>query len=171
MPDNELNKIEDISKHDFDDFEQPDDQVEKEDNFGPEKTVEQGKSFEEGRETVLREIEKSGSEEFVGGLAGVSNAQKERQEKIKEVEKILEEDMEEIFVSMPPNKQAEFKRLGEETTRKILGLLDRAKIKVSDVIKLVKKWLSIVPGINKFFLEQESKIKADEIIKIKENNK
>jgi len=32
---------------------------------------------------------------------------------------------------------------------------------------LIKKWLLLIPGVNKYFLEQEAKIKADEIVKMK----
>ena len=35
------------------------------------------------------------------------------------------------------------------------------------IIDVIKKWLSIIPGINKFFLEQEAKIKTDKIMELK----
>lgn len=166
MPDSELSKkIEGISRPELSVQEKSETQSEK--NLSFEK-LEDRSSFDNGRAVVLEEIEGKKNAELVGGLAGASNAQKERQQKIKEVEKILEEDMQDIFISLPPAKQEEFKKTGEEITKKIINLLDKAKIKIGDVIKLIKQWLSIVPGINKFFLEQESKIKADEIIKIKE---
>jgi hypothetical protein len=34
-------------------------------------------------------------------------------------------------------------------------------------VDVIKRWLSIIPGINKFFLEQDAKIKAEKIIKLK----
>jgi len=52
--------------------------------------------------------------------------------------------------------------------KKINTLLDKAKINLGKIASLIRKWLSIIPGVNKFFLEQEAKIKADEIMKLKE---
>ena len=84
-----------------------------------------------------------------------------------EIGNILEKDLEDIYFNLSPEKQAEFKNKGEETAKKISLALQKTKIKVNQIISLIKDWLKIIPGINKFFLEQEAKIKADEIIKMK----
>jgi len=94
-------------------------------------------------------------------------AARKRKEREKKIENILAKNMEEIYLNMPPDKQKEFKTAGEEAAREINGLLDKTKLKVKKIIGIIRKWLSIIPGVNKFFLEQESKIKADEIMKIK----
>jgi hypothetical protein len=93
----------------------------------------------------------------------------EDEEKKKEIEKILEKDLAEIYFSLPPEKRAEFKQQGEETRDKINDLLKKTAVRLQDVIKLILKWLALIPGVNRFFLEQEAKIKADEIIKMKNN--
>ncbi len=118
------------------------------------------------RRKVLEEIEEAESI-APGGLAAASSVAAAFAARQKEIEKVLEEDLEEIYIKMPPDKQREFKLAGEETVQKINSLLGSAKFKIKKIINLIKKWLSIIPGINKFFLEQEAKIKADEIIKIK----
>ena len=87
----------------------------------------------------------------------------------KSIEAILEKDLEQMYSQMPAEKQAEFKRKGEETARKINALFEKTKVKVRQIIELIKNWLLTIPGINKFFIEQEAKIKADEIIKLKSN--
>ena len=87
---------------------------------------------------------------------------------LKDIERILSEDLEEIYWQLPPDKQQEFRRAGEETARKIKKLLESAKIKVKKIARLVWDWLKIIPGVNKFFLEKESKIKTDEILKLKD---
>jgi len=87
----------------------------------------------------------------------------------KEIEDVLSHDLKDIYLQMPLNKQAEFKMKGEETAREINSLLDMAKIEVGKIIGLIRKWLQIIPGINAFFIEQEAKIKADEIIRLKKN--
>ena len=43
------------------------------------------------------------------------------------------------------------------------------KVKVKKILKLILEWLRILPGINRFFLEQEAKIKTDRIIQLKED--
>jgi hypothetical protein len=79
----------------------------------------------------------------------------------------LAKDMGDIYLNMSPAKQQEFKREGEKTAREINSLLQKTKVTIKKIISLIKKWLSIIPRVNKFFLEQESKIKADEIMKLK----
>lgn len=84
-----------------------------------------------------------------------------------EVDNILSEGLSETFLTMPPDKQKLFKIEGEKTVKKINVLLDSAKINVGKIISLIRKWLSIIPGVNRFFLDQEAKIKSDNILKIK----
>ncbi len=91
------------------------------------------------------------------------SAQKERE---KQIENILESGLEEIYLRMSPEKQQKFKAVGEQTAQEINKLLDSAKVKVKQIIDLIKKWLSLIPGVNKFFLEQEAKIKADKIMEL-----
>lgn len=83
------------------------------------------------------------------------------------IEDILEEDLEQIYFQMPPNKQAEFNKVGEETASKISFLLQGVKIQVKKILELIIHWLKIIPGVNKFFLEQEAKIKTDELLKLR----
>lgn len=84
------------------------------------------------------------------------------------LEAILEEDLEDLYFSLPENKQQEFKIKGEETTKKIAYLLTNTKATFRKIFKLIFQWLKIIPGVNKFFIEQEAKIKADRILEIKE---
>lgn len=120
------------------------------------------------RENVLSEIaeaEKAGSQ--TQAVPIVNRARDEKKIRGKKIEKILEKNLEELYIHMPPDKKTKFKNLGEQTANQINNLLDKTKIKIKEVIDLIRKWLLIIPGINKFFLEQEVKIKADEIIKLK----
>ena len=86
---------------------------------------------------------------------------------LEKIEDILEEDLEQIYFQMPPNKQAEFTKAGEETASKINLLLQGVKIQVRKILDLIIRWLKIIPGINKYFLEQEAKIKTDELLKLR----
>ncbi|PIT94125.1 hypothetical protein COU00_00405 [Candidatus Falkowbacteria bacterium CG10_big_fil_rev_8_21_14_0_10_43_11] len=87
---------------------------------------------------------------------------------LKDIERVLSEDLEEIYFQLPPDKQQEFKKRGEDTARKIKELLAQTKIKAKKIAALIFAWLKIIPGVNKFFLEKESKIKTDEVLKLKD---
>ena len=110
------------------------------------------------------EIEQIG--EANRGIVAAGNAAGASQARKKEIERILEAGLEDIFAGLPPEKKTEFVRAGEETAGRINELFDTAKVRAKKIIVLIKKWLLILPGINKFFLEQEAKIKTDEIIKL-----
>lgn len=101
------------------------------------------------------------------GVIAATNAQHGARLAEKEIESVLEKDMAEIYMNLSQEKKIEFKIKGEETAREINNLLQKTKVKIGDIIRLIKNWLAIIPGVNKFFLEQEAKIKADEIMKMK----
>jgi hypothetical protein len=94
----------------------------------------------------------------------------EYEEREKQIENFLARDLEEIYLGLPLDKQVEFRKEGEETARKINKLLEKTKINLGKIVNLIRKWLSLIPGVNKFFLEQEAKIKADEIVKLRNKN-
>jgi hypothetical protein len=85
----------------------------------------------------------------------------------RQIESVMAKGLEEIYMSLPPEKKAEFKRVGEETAVKVNLLLEKTKVNIGKVVNLIKKWLSLLPGVNKMFLEQEAKIRSDEILKLR----
>jgi len=99
----------------------------------------------------------------------VTSVISEYEERERQIENFLAKDLEEIYLGLPLNKQVEFRKTGEETARKINKLLEHTKINIGKIVVLIRKWLALIPGVNKFFLEQEAKIKADEIIKLRKN--
>lgn len=121
----------------------------------------------EERQKILDEIGRFGSND-TGVTSALSDEGVKSREQEKKIEKILETGLTDIYLSLRPDKQEEFRREGEKTAQKINSLLNKAKINLGKIINLIKKWLAIIPGVNRFFLEQEAKIKADEMIKLKE---
>ena len=115
--------------------------------------------------------EQKGTTEMTAGFVVGQGILQKRKEREEQIERILAKDMEEIFEGMPEMKQKEFKQQGEKTAKEISLMLEKTRVKIKKVINLIKKWLSVIPGVNKFFLEQESKIKTDEIMKIKTEHK
>lgn len=83
------------------------------------------------------------------------------------IEKVLEEDLEEVYFNLSEEQQEEFKKKGEETANSIRKLMESVKEHAKEIVSLITNWLKIVPGINNFFIEQEAKIKADKILNIK----
>ncbi|OGY47462.1 MAG: hypothetical protein A3J65_03200 [Candidatus Buchananbacteria bacterium RIFCSPHIGHO2_02_FULL_45_11b] len=86
---------------------------------------------------------------------------------LKKIESILEEDLQDAYFSLDMDLQQKFKAEGEKTAAKIERLLNETKVKTSKVLKLILDWLKMIPGINRFFLNQEAKIKTDRLIKMK----
>ena len=84
------------------------------------------------------------------------------------VEKIMQEGLADAYRELTPVQQQEFKIKGEETALKIRQLMRSTRVKVKSVFKLLIEWLKLLPGINRFFLEQEAKIKADKILTLKD---
>jgi len=83
-----------------------------------------------------------------------------------EIESIMEENLREIYQNMPDELKLRFNSEGEKTAGEINNLMQSLKATTKKLIEALKKWLLIIPGINKFFLEQEAKIKADKIMAI-----
>lgn len=86
-----------------------------------------------------------------------------------QIEHIMEEGLQEAYKELSTVEQQEFKIKGEETAWEIRALLKQAKLKIKTIFKLLVSWLKLLPGVNRFFLEQEAKIKVDKIISLKNN--
>ncbi len=127
------------------------------------------KKLEEARKTVIDEINQAENmaPPMIGPVGGVAAPTMQRQ---KQIETVLSSGLNEIYLNLTPEKQKQFKKAGEETAGKINLLLAKAKVNIGAIIKLIRKWLSLIPGVNRYFLEQEAKIKADEILKMKNEN-
>jgi hypothetical protein len=93
-----------------------------------------------------------------------------RDEMTVKVEKILSVGLADTYAKLSPVAQQEFKLKGEQTAIKIRELLQSAKIKVKKIFNLILQWLSLLPNINRFFLEQEAKIKTDRVIELKKQS-
>ncbi|NCU44327.1 hypothetical protein EOM71_01465 [Candidatus Falkowbacteria bacterium] len=84
------------------------------------------------------------------------------------IDDILEDGLAEIYGSLSPDQQQKLRQSGEQTVRQIDQLLDHAKSQLGKIIGLIRRFLLIIPGVNRFFLEQEVKIKTDKIMALKD---
>lgn len=129
---------------------------------------------ENAREQIVREnISQSEIANFrlPQNNAPAQQAIRSNEIELKKVENILSQNMENVFLSMDAQSQIAFKQKGEETAKKIVVLLQSGKAKIKKVIDLILAWLRVIPRVNKHFLQQEAKIKADEIMNLYQKNK
>lgn len=88
-----------------------------------------------------------------------------------EVEKILEDGVGEFYNSLSDDAKIAFKKKGEQTAFEISEMIRTLHVKFKRLIFLISDWLKTIPGVNRFFLEQEAKIKADRIMQLVEARK
>lgn len=93
-----------------------------------------------------------------------------RDEMTVQIEHIMEEGLKDAFKELSPAEAQEFKIKGEETALQIRNMMRKGKVKVKKIFTLLIEWLKLLPGVNRFFLEQEAKIKTDKIISINRMN-
>lgn len=85
------------------------------------------------------------------------------------VERVLEENLGDIYFSLPADRRALFKAKGEETAVKIRTMIESSKVAARKVLDLIRAWLKLIPGVNRYFLEQEAKIKTDKVMLVAED--
>ena len=88
-------------------------------------------------------------------------------QQIKEIKSILSEDISKIFFNLSETQKQKIRLEGEVVAKQISGLLNQLKVQAKKIADLIRCWLILIPGINKFFLEQEVKIKTDKLLNLK----
>lgn len=86
---------------------------------------------------------------------------------LQHIENILEEDLLSLYKELNPQQRKQFRAEGERTARSIEQLLRKAAVALLEIIRLIRRWLRLLRGANVFFIEQESKIKAERILALK----
>ncbi len=84
------------------------------------------------------------------------------------IEKIMEEGLEDAYHELSSIERQQFKIKGEEAAYAIRELFKATHVKIKKIFFLILEWLKFLPGINRYFLEQEAKIKADKILALRE---
>lgn len=125
------------------------------------------KGVKSGPVEVIEEVAKKTGEFYVSKLAPAKTneitAPIIKDPRVKEIEDILSAGLGEYYTTLNPVEQKKFKESGEETAKEVHSLLQMTIVKIEEIIGVIKKWLQTVPGLNKFFVEQSAKIKADKI--------
>lgn len=83
---------------------------------------------------------------------------------LQDIESALSEGLEDIYRQLPPDRRKIFKTRGEKLAEEIRGLLVAAKAEAKRIFQMIMDWLKTLPGVSRFYLEQEAKIKTDKIL-------
>lgn len=83
------------------------------------------------------------------------------------VERILEDNLWDLYRTLPQGSRAKFKEQGEALAATLRGSLDLPKFRADDAYTAVAKWLKTIPRVNPYFLQQEAKIKTDRYVKLR----
>lgn len=121
---------------------------------------------ENAREVNAADEASSGATSIVAPVVAVPITIAQKDERLLEIESTLAEGLEALFMNLPPEAKPAFKEKGEEVAQTIKTWMDDAKLVARKVLKLIREWLGMVPNVNKYFLEQESKIKRDHIMEL-----
>ncbi len=81
-----------------------------------------------------------------------------------EVEKIMEDGLGDYVEAMPEEARQRFLAKGRDVSTQIAVMVRSFKVELRRTIDLIRDWLLTIPGVNRYFLEQEAKIKTDRII-------
>lgn len=104
-----------------------------------------------------------GQAEFGPGMAPAAPV---KDLELMQVEHVLEDGLWEYFLELSPATRAKFKKEGEELARHLRSWLMSPETQPYDVWKVARRWLGSMPGVHFAFLEQESKIKTGEVMKL-----
>jgi len=87
-----------------------------------------------------------------------------KSERLIEIEKIMSQGLEGVYANLDQGAQDKLKIEGEKSANKIERIVEEGGNIAKKILHVLRDWLKRIPGVNKFFLEQESKIKTDRIV-------
>lgn len=95
-----------------------------------------------------------------------------KSERLQDIEKEMSKDLEDIYKGLDSSEQMKVKEKGEYTAQEIEKLMEHAADEEDisrKTLKIVRDWMHEILGVNKFFLEQESKRKTDRMLALIRN--
>lgn len=87
-----------------------------------------------------------------------------KSKRLKGIEDILSADLGEAYNKLDGDQKKAFKDKGEEIALNVNEMIKKGKFKVKKVWQWIRAWLKMIPGVNQFFLEQQTKIKVDKLM-------
>ncbi len=83
------------------------------------------------------------------------------------VERVLEEGLSDLYQKLDPAAQAKFRHEGEVTAVRVTELLKEVSVKVVELMRLIRRWLFMLPGVSSLFVEGQAKLKAEKLLRLK----
>lgn len=134
--------------------------VEKGPQFEQEKSAHED---EEHRRTGAGRHQSTATIEPLSGRVATPHTKSER---LVEIEKVMSDGLESIYASLDAPTQQKVRAEGEDAARGIEKIIEAGTYAAGKILSIIRKWIKHIPGVNQFFLEQESKIKTDKILAI-----
>lgn len=151
-------------------LEQPKQELPPQEESGVQADEQTFEQLERTKETFLEEAEAPVSRVTIGTAPASptpTRAASKSEEEI-QVEKIMEEGLGALYASLPDDAKPKFKQKGEQAATEISVMVRTLSVKVKRVLELLRDWLLTIPNVNRFFLEQDAKIKTDRIVELVE---
>lgn len=82
------------------------------------------------------------------------------------VERVLEENLWELYFALPKGTREQFRQEGEKTALAVREAMEAEKVRPGFIHRCIDLWLRIIPRVNPWFLLQEGKIKTDNVMTI-----
>lgn len=83
------------------------------------------------------------------------------------VEEVMSDGLADVYRALPASKQQLFRTRGEAAAEKITAMIRSGKPRAYKAGKLIDGWLRLIPNVNTYFLRQETKLKVDEVMKLR----
>lgn len=90
---------------------------------------------------------------------------------LSQIENILQDGVLESYLAMGPQEQQVFRTRGEQVAAEIRVMFGKGKVKMKRIWELIRGWLRLIPGVSSFFVEQEAKIKTDQLLLLAQHKK
>ena len=80
---------------------------------------------------------------------------------------LADEQLQRIYAGLPPATQGKFRDAGEALAVRLEQMLTTGKFELRVAHGGIKSWLSVIPRTNRFYLDQEAKVKTDSILALR----
>lgn len=121
----------------------------------------------QGAEVRVEKPESSPAPQATAASSAKPEAAPQEKDKYRvKVERILEQNLWDLYFALPQGSRERFKTEGETAAAKLRAAIETKKVKPNVVLGAVHKWLKTIPRVNPYFLEQEAKIKTDQVMSL-----
>ncbi len=128
------------------------------------------KGFSSQEKTKNENVGVAGLSQQVSSMSA-SAVIEEADKELKMIEEILSDGLNNVYEALSPDQKRVFKQKGEETAGTIHRILHEVGFQAKKIISLIMDWLKLIPGVNKIFIKQEAKLRADRLAQLSTERK